>query len=99
MQELTESKNRDTALQALYRLGLSTREISRMQDAKIKSDNLANRELWAMELVSRSMGIPESQYPNGKYLVALTEDEINLTSQEQYRLGYEYIMSSEYFSA
>lgn len=96
--ELRTVRNRDTALQALYRLGLSTRDISRMQDAKIKSDNLANREIWAMELVSCSMGITEEQYPDGKYIVALTDEEKNLSSAEQYRLGYEYIMSAEYFA-
>lgn len=99
MTELTVTRNRDTALQTLYRMGLSPREISRMQDAKIASDNLSNRELWAMELVALSEGVSEERFPGGATANLLTEDERSLSPEEQRALGYESVMSASYFTA
>lgn len=99
IEELTVTRNRDTALQALFRLGLSSREISRMQDAKIESDDLSNREIWAMELVALSNGVDESELPEGNYKIALTDEEKNLPASQQYLLGYDYILGSKYSSA
>lgn len=75
VKELTVTRNRDTAVQALFRMGLTPREISRIQDAKIASDDLSNREQWAMELVALSRGIPESAFPKGVEQDLLTEQE------------------------
>jgi len=96
--ELTETRSRDTALQSLFRMNLTPREISRIQDAKIASDDLANRELWAMELVALSNGVTEAKFPAGIPQNILTDEEKALTPQEQYARGYEYIMSSSYFT-
>ena len=99
VKELTEDRNRDAAVQALFRMGLSTREISRIQDAKIASDDLSNREVWAMELVALSSGVTESELPEGLRSDVLTEEEKNLTPEEQYSRGYQYIMGASYFTS
>lgn len=96
--ELTETHSRDIALQALFRMDLTPREISRIQTAKINSDDLSNRELWSMELVALSNGVTEDQFPQGIPQDILTEEEKNLTSGEQYSRGYKYIMSASYFT-
>lgn len=98
VKELTQTRNRDLALQSLYRLGITPREMSRMQDAKIASDDLTNRELWAMELVALGTGIPESVFPSGISSNILTEKEKHLPPEEQYSRGYQYIMSASYFT-
>ena len=97
IEEQTEARNRDTALQALYRLGLSPREISRMQNAKIGSDRLCSREMWAMELVALSSGLTEADFPKGAATDILSDEEKALSADEQYQLGIRYIMSSAYF--
>lgn len=99
VKELTVTRNRDTAVQALFRMGLTPREISRIQDAKIASDDLSNREQWAMELVALSRGIPESAFPKGVEQDLLTEQEKNLPAEEKFSLGYDYIMSADYFTS
>lgn len=96
--ELTETHSRDIALQSLFRMGLTPREISRIQDAKIASDDLSNRELWAMELVALSSGVTENEFPKGIPQNILTDEEKNLAPQEQYARGYKYIMSASYFT-
>ncbi len=96
--ELTETRDRDTALQSLFRMGLTPREISRIQDAKISSDDLSDRELWAMELVALSGGAAESDFPERIPQGILTEEEKNLPSEEQYSRGYKYVMSAAYFT-
>ena len=96
--ELTETRSRDAALQSMFRMNLTPREISRIQDAKIASDDLANRELWAMELVALSSGAAEEDFPDGIPQNILTDGEKALTPGEQYARGYEYIMSSSYFT-
>ncbi len=98
VKELTQTRSRDIALQKLYRMGLSVREINRMQDAKISSDNLSNRELWAMELVALSTGLKVSDLPTVIAPSVLTEEEINMSPADQYESGFRYIMSSSYFS-
>ncbi len=95
--ELTETRSRDSALQSMFRMNLTPREISRIQDAKIASDDLSNRELWAMELVALSCGVTEDEFPCGIPQNILTDEEKNLTPEEQYARGYKYIMSSSYF--
>jgi signal transduction histidine kinase/FixJ family two-component response regulator/type II secretory pathway pseudopilin PulG len=97
--ELTVTRNRDTAVQALFRMGLTQREISRIQDAKIASDDLSNREQRAMELVALSRGITETDFPEGVTADLLTEQEKNLPDEKKYALGYQYIMSADYFTA
>lgn len=99
VRELTVTRNRDVALQRLFRMGLSSREISRLQDAKIASDDLSNREMWAMELIALSKGLKETDFPKGAAIDILTEEEKNLAPQEQHRRGYQYIMSTGYFTA
>ena len=96
--ELTETRSRDTALQSLFRMNLTPREISRIQNAKIASDDLSNRELWAMELVALSSGVTEEEFPVGLPQNILTDEEKSLPSEEQYTRGYKYIMSSSYFT-
>lgn len=98
IKELKVTRRRDYALQALDRMGLTTREMSRIQDAKITSDDLTNRELWAMELVALSEGISPSQFPKGTNTSILTDTEKQMSPSEQYDKGYKYIMSSEYFT-
>lgn len=98
VQELTQNRNRDVALQALFRMGISPREMSRIQDAKIISDDLANRELWAMELVARSKNVPDSELPAGIATDILSDAEKQLSASEQYQRGYQYIMSAAYFT-
>jgi len=97
-EELTETRSRDAALQSLFRMSLTPREISRIQDAKIASDDLANRELWAMELVALSSGVTEKEFPSGIPQNVLTDEEKALAPEEQYARGYQYIMSSSYFT-
>src|SRR5574344_1861490 len=80
--ELTKSRSRDAALQTLFRMNLTPREISRIQDAKIASDDLVNRELWAMELVALSSGVTEEKFPAGIPQNILTDEEKALTPQE-----------------
>lgn len=96
--EILVSRNRDKALQALYRFGLSTRETAKIQDAKIASDNLSNREILAMELVALSDGVKEDDLPDGLNSTLISDDEKRLSSTQQYQLGFNYIMSSEYFT-
>jgi len=96
--ELTETRSRDTALQSMFRMNLTPREISRIQDAKIASDDLSNRELWAMELVALSNGVTEAEFPAGIPQNVLTDEEKGLDPAEQYARGYKYIMSAAYFT-
>jgi len=99
VKELREDRNRDIAMQKLFRMNLSAREISRIQDAKIASDNLVTWELWGMELVALGMGVDPAQFPLGITTDNLTYDELHLSPDEQYRRGYGYIMSARYFQA
>lgn len=97
MQELTVTRSRDTALQALYRMGISAREISLMQNAKIASDNLTSREMWAMEMVALSTGMTEDEFPEGM-TDRVTDEEKNLPPEEQYSRGYRSVTSASYFT-
>ena len=93
LKEAYETKTRDKGLEILNSHSFVI-NYNKLEDVKIKSDDLLQKELWLMRLVYESENNP--LMPEVVAKVKLSDKELALSSQEQYNLAREYLIHGEY---
>lgn len=92
--EVNIAKSRDAAIEKLRQEGLSEDELFPALEAKRVSDELMQKELWAMRLTYSANH--ERTVPEDIGQVKLTQSEMALPDQEKLNLASQFVFGSEY---
>ncbi|MEG0918860.1 MAG: response regulator [Anaerovoracaceae bacterium] len=91
-----KEKKAEKLVYELRSRGITEQEECNLLRAKKFYDELTMAEVDSMRLIAESANIPEKDMPIQVRNVSLTEEEKNLSKNEQYDLGNNYLISKKY---
>ncbi len=97
LQEMSVTRSRDSAIEALRRENLSDEELLLMEEAKKASDGLMDQELYAMRLVYDTLNVQE--LPEAVAAVELTSQDQAMTSAQKRDTARAFVFGAGYAQA
>lgn len=94
--EVNENKNREKALEELFKLSLTEEEKRLILGAKAESDYLVGGETHAMRLVADSIGMETEDMPAEVAAVIYEDGEELLSPKEKQEAALSYVFGPEY---
>lgn len=97
--EVNQTQSRDKALQAIMSVNITPQEREAAENGKHESDTLIDGEIWAMRMVSESIGIRETDMPPEVAQCRLSSADAALIAQEKQSAAIAYIFGPDYSMA
>ena len=97
--EVHETKSRDTALQDILSTNITPEEQRMAVASKDESDSLIQGEIWAMRIVSESIGLDEAAMPAEVAAYRLNAEDAALSAAQKQEAAIAYIFGPDYSTA
>ena len=97
--EVYNTKSRDAALKDILNTDITPEEQAAAQKSKKESDSLISGEIWAMRMVSESIGLSEISMPKAVAGCRLSIEDASLSADENQAAAINYVFGPEYSTA
>lgn len=98
-QEALETRSRENAVSTLSSVFPDTDLVEALEQALRESQDLMQREFYAMRLVADSAGVPQNHLPDDVAAVALTAEDAARSTEEKLELARSLVTDEAYQSA